>query len=184
MTLNQTQITLYTRLINGEPDTALSQAIHRLPLTDLSQLISRFVSDVGDTTKALDDRKVTGPEWPHKSRALLRYAWFNHRQLHDRALRWKNENSFQTSSEHDTLISRHAPLGFDDYYAQMPDLRGTLWSPGIENSRSRVVSDDVWILVGCSVHRHGWTVDPRLVETHWDVGETDESLEAWKKQPY
>jgi hypothetical protein len=47
-----------------------------------------------------------------------------------------------------------------------------------------VVSDDVWILVGCSVHRHGWTVDPRLVETHWDVGETDESLEAWKKQPY
>ena len=62
MTLNQTQITLYTILINGEPDTALSQAIHRLSLTDLSQLISRFVSDVGDTTKALNNRKVTGLE--------------------------------------------------------------------------------------------------------------------------
>ena len=74
---------------------------------------------------------------------MLRYAWFNYRELHDRALRWKNENSFQTSSKYNTLISRHAPLGFDDYYAQTPDLRGTLWSLRIENSRSRVVLDDI-----------------------------------------
>jgi hypothetical protein len=79
MTLNQTQTTLYTRLINGELDTALFQVIYRLPLTDLSQIVSRFVSNVGDTTKTLDNRKMTGPEWSYKSRALLRHAWFNHR---------------------------------------------------------------------------------------------------------
>jgi hypothetical protein len=92
---------------------------------------------------------VTGPEWPERSRVLLRYIIFNNAERIDKVFRFKNSNSYKC--EDLTTISRMVSLGFDVavnepfIVEQLP----VLFNPGYRPSRSRVVSDNVWILIGC-----------------------------------
>lgn len=57
---------------------------------------------------------------------------------------------------HDALsVPRAAPLAFDLGYRDCPGIP-ELFTPGNINSRFRMVSDDIWHLLGCSSHPHGW----------------------------
>ena len=140
---------IYSRLRESKPDREVTEWLQRASLAQLRALSDRFESDVGDTEIFLAERMVTGPEWPERSRALLRYTIFNNAERIDKVFRFKNSNSYKC--EDLTTISRMVPLGFDAavnepfIVEQLP----AFFDPGHRPSRSRVVSDNVWVLIGC-----------------------------------